>query len=487
MHDTDMRVEDRLRAALRAEADDLPFTITVDRLARRALERRRTARATRLGGSLAAAAAVVVAVGIAAYALVNRDTAPAATPPTATASTASAIPTEVASFEELLPLAAGKGIQVGAGERIGDTAEDVSSDETGVRTILTVVAACVGDGDLELQVTDGTKPYARFRQGCTGEPVVHATNGAPVASADGLSVRASAPAGTDLRFVVVGVPSGPLPDPNGLIETDGVVTIPLTTATSATIEPDEVSSTVATYRVPVDTAEEGFGLWVGLVCQGAVGHATWRVEDAAGSSMLGPVDVACDGIPSYDRAEAGTLRPRDPSTALTLVLETPRDAGWALSAVRLLPPGHPDPTVPCQAADPALTRPPKVEFFQAGAKLPDPKVLGSWKGQGGDSSADVAPETSIPLASGKGLTMRIADDVCAIRWRITYAPVPPDLVGHVPAGDLVPDQDNPRLDPAYAVENEFALADVPSGEWWIQALLVWPDGSAYVNLRVTVP
>jgi hypothetical protein len=65
--------------------------------------------------------------------------------------------------------------------------------------------------------------------------------------------------------------------------------------------------------------------------------------------------------------------------------------------------------------------------------------------------------------------------------------VPPDLVGHVPAGDLVRDQENPRLDPAYAVENEFALADVPSGEWWIQALLVWPDGSAYVNLRVTVP
>ena len=118
MHDTDTRVEDRLRAALRAEADDLPFTIGVDRLERRALERRRTARATRLGGSLAAAAAVVVAVGIAAYALVNRDTAPAATPPTTTAPAASAIPTEVASFAELLPLAAGKGIQVGAVSRL---------------------------------------------------------------------------------------------------------------------------------------------------------------------------------------------------------------------------------------------------------------------------------------------------------------------------------------------------------------------------------
>ncbi len=47
MHETDPRVEDRLRAALRAEADDLPFTMTLDRLERRQAERRRTARAVR--------------------------------------------------------------------------------------------------------------------------------------------------------------------------------------------------------------------------------------------------------------------------------------------------------------------------------------------------------------------------------------------------------------------------------------------------------
>ena len=94
MHDTDPRVEDRLRAALRAEADDLPFAVTVDRLERRQAERRRTARAVRFTGSLAAAAAVVVAVGIAAYALVNRDTAPAATPqPTAPLTSPSIAPT----------------------------------------------------------------------------------------------------------------------------------------------------------------------------------------------------------------------------------------------------------------------------------------------------------------------------------------------------------------------------------------------------------
>lgn len=74
MHD--VQLEERLRKALRAEADDLPFTISAELVASRLAARRSAARRARFG-LLATAAAIVVVAG-AAFAWVNRAVPPVA-------------------------------------------------------------------------------------------------------------------------------------------------------------------------------------------------------------------------------------------------------------------------------------------------------------------------------------------------------------------------------------------------------------------------
>jgi hypothetical protein len=72
MHD--VQLEDRLRQALRTEAEALPFTITADELHRRLDERRRDR--INLTGILSAAAAIVIVAGIGAVLLADRGQTP---------------------------------------------------------------------------------------------------------------------------------------------------------------------------------------------------------------------------------------------------------------------------------------------------------------------------------------------------------------------------------------------------------------------------
>ena len=123
----DLQLEERLRTALRAEADALPLTITAENLRDRLAERRRE-RTGRLG-VLSAAAAIVIVVGVGAVLLADRGT----TPPVGTSpspSPSSGFPADLETLEQMRA-AIGIGLPLLLiGEHAGDPAHGDDNLET---------------------------------------------------------------------------------------------------------------------------------------------------------------------------------------------------------------------------------------------------------------------------------------------------------------------------------------------------------------------
>jgi hypothetical protein len=158
MHDS--QLEDRLRQALRAEADVLPFAVTIDDLDARLADRRRGRLTGRLS-LLSAAAAAVVVVGVGALLLLDRGNVPPVGVSPSPSPSATASPSvQLAIFDELIAMADGDPIVL-RGERIGDAAygdDDLQTDVVGHVTTasdyLDVAWHCVGDGPITISWRD---------------------------------------------------------------------------------------------------------------------------------------------------------------------------------------------------------------------------------------------------------------------------------------------------------------------------------------------
>lgn len=151
------------------------------------------------------------------------------------------------------------------------------------------------------------------------------------------------------------------------------------------------------------------------------------------------------------------------------------------------PVGSPvSPAVPCGPADLAHA-PTFVLRTSDGASHVATPYGATWAGEPfGDGTW--LPSQTVATPSGRGLQVDVSGDTCAVEWTILYGPPPatgPGAGGFLPAGDLVPAVVN--RDPAFASQNRFALADLPSGTWLIAGEFGFVHGEVLVVWEVSVP
>jgi hypothetical protein len=200
----DPRLEARLRAALHADADALPFTISGAEVRRRATVRARARSRQRLTLLSAAAAAVIAVAGVAAFnALRTQDR------------TAGPGLADLPSYEALLT--AGQGFPELARSESGAIAQD-GQWQVGVPAghgAIEVVVACSGRDASVSTSADGAPIRIVAGVTCDGQPVfLNNAGGGAFASAASPAVVVTARAGTAFRLVVLDG-SGVEPGANG--------------------------------------------------------------------------------------------------------------------------------------------------------------------------------------------------------------------------------------------------------------------------------
>jgi hypothetical protein len=150
-------------------------------------------------------------------------------------------------------------------------------------------------------------------------------------------------------------------------------------------------------------------------------------------------------------------------------------------------PAQHKPSVGCKAAGAKL--PDVTLSVNGGAAQPGEVGTSSWIGYADDAAGDVIPTSVIHANVGDDLRLRIAGDVCASSWAITYGldiTEPQGAPGEVePIWFFVPAQENPDGDLGFAAENRF-LSAAREGDWIIKAGLGFPDGGGQFYWHVIV-
>ena len=375
-------LETRLRAALRDEADAVPFTLRAGELERLAGQRRRAQRAQGLS-VLAMAAVVVVAVaGVAAMANLR------ATGPVAPGKLAG-----LASYDQLV--AAGGG----APEVLRAESDAIAGDgqwQYGLPTgggSLKVVVACLG-GPLSLATaSEGAAGTGLGSVACSGAATTVSVGTDPaIAAASSPSIRLNAPGGTAWRMIVFSTtasasPAGPPPTVG---PSDAIWTLPSYAELMAASQSHTRLSWYEAPEQPITIGSEdplghGFtGFEVVLACRGAAAGAVVEATTTQDGvpSPLSP--FSCDGTPQrvVVAVDAATLDNRLAITvpALTAVRYVVLDASASINA---------DPTGPLDrlptwdelfAAAPAgATRGAEGGFYSAGSRGVQELALGGMR------------------------------------------------------------------------------------------------------------
>jgi len=149
------------------------------------------------------------------------------------------------------------------------------------------------------------------------------------------------------------------------------------------------------------------------------------------------------------------------------------------------PAAHPSPAVPCGTPDAAAKRAPAPVLYRDGVQAGTGVTWsGTWNGTS-DDGLPAVPDAALDLAGGTGLEVRVTGEACALEWKVAYGAVPAGGLFTEP-GDVLAQQLNPTLDPAFAQENRIALGELPAGEWVISVHLVFEAGSGETLFRVRV-
>lgn len=143
------------------------------------------------------------------------------------------------------------------------------------------------------------------------------------------------------------------------------------------------------------------------------------------------------------------------------------------------------PTVPCRSDDPTAI--PTIELVtpDGTAHLGQP-YASTWYGKPVGPAGSSGPSSAFAVPSGAAFQVKIGGDVCAMDWEILYGAPPPAGPApwkFSPEGELVPTVAN-NLDPAYASQNRFTLAGLPTGEWLLAVQLTFGHGLELVLWRV---
>ena len=100
---------------------------------------------------------------------------------------------------------------------------------------------------------------------------------------------------------------------------------------------------------------------------------------------------------------------------------------------------------------------------------------------------DPVPDRAIRIPAGTSLALWIADDVCATDWRIEYGPpLNGSSLSIDRVGSLVLAHRTPPDGPVNGHQNRFDLAQIPPGEWYIEAELRYVGGTAHLGWHVIV-
>ena len=127
-------------------------------------------------------------------------------------------------------------------------------------------------------------------------------------------------------------------------------------------------------------------------------------------------------------------------------------------------------TAPVDCVRPGARQPGAFLSVDGGERIRGDGGGFTWRG----TSAQGGPEVGPPIEVEDGARLRIAigDDVCAAWWRIQVAPTPASMWGPFEAiTDLVPDSLSAYYDVPPGAANRFKLADVPPGDWVLEAHL----------------
>lgn len=98
----------------------------------------------------------------------------------------------------------------------------------------------------------------------------------------------------------------------------------------------------------------------------------------------------------------------------------------------------------------------------------------TWRGTSAQGGPPVGPP--IEVDHGARLSIATGEDVCAGWWRVQIAPTPESEWGPFEAiTDLVPDSIDVYYDVPPGAANRYKLADVPPGDWVLNANLWFAD------------
>jgi hypothetical protein len=196
MPEIDRAFEGRLRAALREDADEQPFTITLERLEADLSARRRSASLGRIG-LLATAASAIVAIGLGALLL-----RPAIAPPVGQGLDELAPFAELEEFVDTPPSV--NAITVLREERAAQPSDtSIHLGATGARMGLDVYWACTSGRTMNIEILDGDLVAGGIDAECEpgGQGFTHF--GSPATRPSGFAVRVTAPAGTAWRLIAI--------------------------------------------------------------------------------------------------------------------------------------------------------------------------------------------------------------------------------------------------------------------------------------------
>jgi len=146
------------------------------------------------------------------------------------------------------------------------------------------------------------------------------------------------------------------------------------------------------------------------------------------------------------------------------------------------------PSTACGTPDLSVPTPPVVRLIVDGV----PSVAGmfgttNWGMRSDAVDSDPMPKAAVEIPVGATLALQVAGDVCATGWRIEYGPPVTGPWGSIDrVGSLALPHRTPPDGPVNGHANRFDLAELPPGEWYMEATLRYPDGDAAVGWHVIV-